>query len=118
MLPMGHTNPWQVFDRVMRKVLRHQILRGRCKSIIDYVAAKLPSRSTYPDSYCKLKMSKILVVHLYILEAIQSLNKVLVDLERVGGIILVLKSTFLCKGLKIVMFFCNGEGRHSVAMKL
>ena len=52
------------------------------------------------------------------LEAIQSLNEVLGDLERAGGIIWMLKSTFLCKGLRIVMFFCNGEGRHSVVKKL
>src|SRR5205085_5451984 len=28
-LPMGYTNAVQVFDRVMRKVLQHLILRGR-----------------------------------------------------------------------------------------
>ena len=42
-LPMGYTNPVQVFDRVMRKVLQHQILRGRCEPFIDNVAAKPPS---------------------------------------------------------------------------
>ena len=43
-LPMGYTNTVQVFDRVMRKVLQHQILRGRCEPFIDDVATKPPSR--------------------------------------------------------------------------
>ena len=42
-LPMGYTNAVQVFDMVMRKVLQHQILRGRCELFIDDVAAKPPS---------------------------------------------------------------------------
>ena len=65
-LPMGYTNAVQVFDRVMRKVLQHQILRGRCEPFIDDVTAKPPSRSTYPDADGKPKMSVIPWVRLYI----------------------------------------------------
>ena len=117
-LPMGYTNAVQVFDRVMRKVLLHQILRGRCEPFIDDVAAKPPSRSTYPDADGKPKMSMIPGVRLYILEAIQSLDEVIADIERAGGTILGFKSAFVCEGLKRVAFVCHSEGRHPVAEKV
>ena len=114
-LPMGYTNAVQVFARVMWKVLQHQVLRGRCEPFIDDVTAKLPSRSTYPDADSKLKMSAIPGVRLYILEAIQSLDQVLADIERAGGTISGFKSAFECEGLKIVVFVCDSEGRPPVA---
>ena len=117
-LPMGYTNAVQAFDRVMWKVLQHQILRGRYEPFIDAVAAKPPSRSTYPDADGKLKMSTIPGVRLYILEAIQSLDEVLADIERAGGTILGFKSAFVCGGLKMVAFVCDSEGRHPVAEKV
>ena len=49
-LPMGYTNAVQVFDRVMRKVLQHQILRGRCEPFIHDVAAKPPTSGKKPCS--------------------------------------------------------------------
>src|SRR5205085_12588590 len=76
------------------------------------VAAKPPSRSTYPDADGKQKMSAIPGVRLYILEAIQSLDEVLADIERAGGTISGFKSAFVCEGLKIVAFICDSEGRH------
>ena len=79
-LPMGYTNAMQVFDRVMLKVLQHQILRGRCQPFIDDVTSKPPSRLTYPDADGKPKKSSIQGVRLYILDAIQSLDKVLADI--------------------------------------
>jgi hypothetical protein len=39
-LPMGYTNAVQVFDRIMRKVLHHQILNGRCEPFLDDVGVK------------------------------------------------------------------------------
>ena len=94
-LPMGYANAVQVFDRVVRTVLQQQILRGRCDPFNDDVAAKPPSRSTYPDADGKLKMSTIPGVRLYILAAIQSLDEALADIERVGGTILGFKSAFV-----------------------
>ena len=117
-LPMGYTNAMQVFDSVMRKVLQHQILRGRCEPFIDYVAAKPPSRSTYPDADGKPKMSAIPGVPLYILEGIKSLEEVLADIERVGVTISGFKSAFVCDGLMIVAFVCDSEGRHPVTEKV
>ena len=117
-LPIGYTNAVQVFDRVMQKVLQHQILRERCEPFIDDVATKPPSRSTYPDTDGKPKMSMIPGVRLYILEAIQSLDEVLADIERAGGTISGFKSAFVCEGLKIVAFVCDSEGRPPVAEKV
>src|SRR5205085_8718250 len=112
-LPMGYTNAVQVFDRVMRKVLHHQIMRGRCEPFPDEIAAKPPSRSTYPDPITGLpKESAIPGVRLYILEAIQGLDEVIADIERAGGTISGPKSAFICEGLRIVAFVCDSEGRH------
>ena len=117
-LPIGYMNAVQAFGRVMRKVLQHQILRGRCEPFIDDVTAKPPSRPTYHNADGKRKMSVIPGVRLYILEAIQSLDEVLADIERAGGSISGFKSAFVCEGLKIVVFVCNSEGRHPVAEKV
>ena len=117
-LPMGYTNSVQVFDGVMQTVLQHQILRRRCEPFIDNVADKPPSRSTSPDADGKPKMSTIPGVHLYILDAMQSLEEVLGDIERAGGTISGFKSVFVCEGLNIVAFTLDSEGRHPVAEKV
>ena len=103
-LPMGYTNALQVFDRVMRKVLQHQMLRGTGEPFIDDIATKPPSRSTYPNADGKLKISAIPGVRICILEAIQCLDEVLGDLERESGTISGFKSAFVCEGLKIITF--------------
>ena len=117
-LPIGYTNTLLVFDGVMRMVLQHQILRGRCEPFIDDIAAKPSSRSTYPDADGKPKMSTIPGVRLYILEGIQSLEEVLADKERAGGTNSGFKSAFVCEGCKIVTFVCDSKGRHPVAEKV
>src|SRR5947209_4197485 len=97
----------------MRKVLHEQILQGRCEPFIDDVAAKPPSRSTYPDEVTgRPEESAITGVRRYILEAIQALDEVLADIEGAGGMISGLKSAFICEGLCIVAFVCDVEGRH------
>ena len=72
----------------------------------------------YPDADVKPKMSAIPGVRIYILEAIQSLDEVLADIERAGTTVSGFKSAFVCKGLKIVTFVCDSEGRHPVAEKV
>jgi hypothetical protein len=118
-LPMGYTNAVQVFDRMMRKVLQHQILKGRCEPFIDDVAVKPRNRSTYPDEATGMpKESALPGVRLYILEAIQDLDEVLADIERAGATISGYKSSFICEGLCIVAFVCDTNGRHPVAEKV
>ena len=93
---MGYTNAVEVFDRVMWKVLHHQITRGRCEPFLDDIAAKPPRRSTYPDLITGLpKESTILGVRLYILEAIHGLDEVIADIKRAGGTISGPKSAFI-----------------------
>ena len=72
----------------------------------------------FPDADGKSQMSEIPEVRLYTLEAIQSLDKVLADKVRVGGMISGFKSEFVCEGFKIVAFVCDSEGRHPVAEKV
>ena len=68
----------------MRKVLQHQILREICEPLIDDVATKPPIRSMYAEADGKPQMSPTPGVRQYILEAIRSLDEVLVDIERAG----------------------------------
>ena len=62
-------------------------------------------------------MSTIPGVCIYILKAIKSVHTVLADIERSRAMISGFKSAFVCKGLKIVTFVCDSEGRHPVAEK-
>jgi len=48
-LPQGYTNAVQVFDRVMKKILKDQIATGIGKLFIDNVAVKPASRSMFLD---------------------------------------------------------------------
>ena len=48
----------------------------------------------------------------YILEHVQSLDRVLADIERAGATISGVKSQFWMAGLKIVGFVCDAQGRH------
>ena len=66
-LSIGYTNAMLVFDRVMEKVLHHQILQGRYEPFINDIAAKPPSRSTYPYVKRKPKMCVIPGVHVYLM---------------------------------------------------
>jgi hypothetical protein len=47
-LLMGYINVVQAFDRIMWKVLHHQILNGQHEPFLDDVGAKPKSRSKYP----------------------------------------------------------------------
>ena len=49
-LPRGYTNGVQVFDRVIRKVLRDLISENREKPFIDDIAVKLKMKSYFRDS--------------------------------------------------------------------
>ena len=95
MVLTGYMNAMQAFERVMRRVLQHHILGGRCEPFIDDVAAKATSRSRYPYSNGKPKMSAVPGVLRYISESIHSLNELLADIGRAGGTISGFKSAFV-----------------------
>ena len=108
MLPQGYTNGVQVFDRVVRKILQEQIAQGRAKPFIDDVGVKPFSWSFYRvDGEFEEVM---LGVSKYVMEAIISLDEILVDIEHSGGTILEEKSEFLKDGIKMVAFICGSKG--------
>src|SRR5205085_8226851 len=44
--------------------------------------------------------------------------EIIADIERAGGTISGYKSFFICEGLRIVAFVCDGEGRHPETEKI
>jgi hypothetical protein len=117
-LPQGYTNAVQVFDRIMRKILHHQILENRCEPFIDGIAVKPRSRSMYPQPDTgEPEESRLPGVRRYIMEAIQNFDEVLADVERGGGTISGQKSSFICEGLRIVAFVCDSEGGTPIQIK-
>ena len=58
-LPQGYTNAVQAFDRVVKKVLHAQIVRGRCEQFIDDIVVRLKSRSNYLDRKGEPTISQI-----------------------------------------------------------
>jgi len=109
-LPQGYTNGVQVFDRVMKKILKDQILAKRGKPFIDDVGDKPPTRSLFLDSSGK-PIEVAPGIRRYILEAIISIDKVMADIERAGGTISGANSEFLIQQLKIVVYVCGMDGR-------
>jgi len=109
-LPQGYTNAVQAFDRVVKKVLHAQIVRGKCEQFIDDIVVRPQSRSKYVANG-KPEMSKISGIRRYVYEAISNLDSVLADIERAGGTISGLKSAFIVEGLKVVAYICDENGR-------
>ena len=54
----------------------------------------------------------------YMLEHIQSLDKVLADIKQAGATIAGAKSQFCMSGLKMVSYVCNAKRKHSDAAKV
>ena len=78
-----------------------------------------PSRSIYPNLVTgEPDESAIPEVCRYVFESIQSLDEVVVDIERAGGTNVGYKCAFLQEGLKIVTFVCNSDGRHPEVEKV
>jgi len=109
-LPQGYTNGAQVFDRVMKKILKNQISAKGGQPFIDDVGVKPPTRSLFLDSSGK-PIEVAPEIRRYILEAIVSIDKVMADIERAGGTTLGAKNEFLREQLKIVAYVCGMNGR-------
>jgi len=109
-LPQGYTNTVQVFDRVMKKILKDQIAAGIGKPFIDDVAVKPASRSTFLDKD-EIPEEVAPGIRKYVLEAIILLDKILADIKGAGGTISGKKSEFLKEQIKIVAYVCGIDGR-------
>jgi len=116
-LPQGYTNGVQVFDPLMKKILKDQIAAGIGKPFIDDVAVKPASRSMFlnKDGIPEEVASGI---RKYVLEAIILLDKILADIKRTGGTISGKNSEFLQKQIKIVAYVCRIDGRTPEEIKI
>ena len=112
-----YTNGVQVLGRVIRKVLKDAISENRGKPFIYDVVVKPVSRSYYLNKDCTPE-EVVPGVRRYVLEAIISLDKILVDIERAGGTILGEKSEFLKSSLKVVACLCGQVGRTPEQVKI
>jgi len=109
-LPQGYMNSVQVFDQVMKKILKDQIAAGIGKPFIDDVAVKSASRSMFLDEN-GVPEEIAPRIRKFVLEAIISVDRVLADIERAGGMILGANSEFLMEKLKVVAYICRSNGR-------
>ena len=109
-LPMGATNLVAQFVRIVTKILQDHIPEV-ARQFVDNVGVKGP-KTTYNNAEVAPGVRK------YVLEHIQSLDKVLADIERAGATISGLKSQFCMAGLKVVGFVCDIKGRHPDAAKV
>ena len=85
-LPQGYTNGVQVFDRVIRKVLKNVISENRGKPFIDHIAVKPKTKSYFRDSNGRTE-EVALGIRRIVLEAIISLDEVLADIRWAGATI-------------------------------
>ena len=103
MLIQGDTNSVAQFCRIMTQMLE-DLISNIARVFVDDIGVKGP-RSYYNSK-------EILIgVRLYILEAIQNLDKVLTNIKCAGGCISGEKSQFIVEQLKIVGFICGPKGR-------
>ena len=116
-LPQGYTNRVQVFDRVIRKVLKDEISENRGKRFIDDLAVKPKTKSQFRDSNSRPE-EVAPGIRRFVLEAGISLDKVLADIERAGATISGEKSEFLKESLKAVAYICGEKGRSPEEVKM
>ena len=109
-LPMGAINSVAQFVRIVTKILQDHIPEV-ARQFVDDVGVKGP-KTTYNNAEVAPGIRR------YVLEHIQSLDRVLADIERAGATISGLKSQFCMAGLKVVGFVCDIKRRHPDAAKV
>ena len=109
-LPQGYINGVQIFDRVIRKVLKDIMSKNRGNPFIDDIAVKPKAKSYFRDSNGRPE-EVAPGIRRFVLEAIISLDKLLADIERAGATIAGEKSEFLKESLKVVAYICGEKGR-------
>lgn len=103
-LPQRATNPVAQLVRIVTKTLQDYIL-DMARHFVDDVGVK-GLKTIFNNEKI------IFRARWYILEHVQSLDRVLADIERAGATISGVKSQFWMAGLKIVGFVCDAQGRH------
>ena len=116
-LPQGYTNGVQVFDRVIRKVLKDVISENRGKPFIDDIAVKPKTKSYFRDSNGRPE-EVAPGIRRFVLEAIISLDRVLADIERAEATISGEKSEFWKESLKVVAYICREKRRSPEEVKM
>jgi RNase H-like domain found in reverse transcriptase/Integrase zinc binding domain/Reverse transcriptase (RNA-dependent DNA polymerase) len=108
-LPQGATNSVAQFVRIITNVLV-ELIPEVCLPFLDDIGVKGP-RSTYQNEEI------IPGIRRYVMEHIQSLDKVLERLE-LAGLTIGPKSQFCMKGISIVGFVTGAEGRWPESSKI
>ena len=116
-LPQGYIHGVQVFDRVIRKVLKDVISENHGKPFIHNIAVKPKTKSYF---CCRNERPEEVEpgIRTSVLEAFISLDKVLADIERIGATISGEKSEFLKESLKVVAYICGEKGRSTKDVKM
>ncbi|KAJ5963047.1 hypothetical protein N7481_001456 [Penicillium waksmanii] len=99
----GAANSVAQFQRVISVIL-HSIFGTKARSFLDDVAVKGP-RTTYNEEFMEEGIRQ------YVLEHIQNLDEALYLLELAGAVISAEKSQFMMKGIEVVGWVCDINGR-------
>jgi hypothetical protein len=99
----GAANSVAQFQRVISVIL-HSIFGTKARSFLDDVAVKGP-RTTYNEEFAEDGIRQ------YVLEHVQNLDETLYLLELAGAVISAEKSQFLMKGIEVVGWVCDINGR-------
>ena len=70
------------------------------------------------DNYDNEEVLGLPGVRRFMLEHLQNLDKVLADIERAGATISGEKSKFCVKGMKVIGYVCDTDGRHPEVAKI
>jgi hypothetical protein len=109
-LPQKTTNSVAQFCRAVTKILQDHIPHIT-RPFLDDIPVK-GSKNNYGGKLAALG------IRFYILEHIQTLNRVLVNIEKAGATISGTKSQFGMAGLSIVGYVCDSSGRHPATAKI
>ena len=109
-LPQGATNSVAQFVRIVTRILRDHI-PDKARPFLDDIGVKGP-KTTYNNE------EVLPGIRRYMAEHIKSLDGVLADIERAGCTISGPKSHFCMRGLKVVGYICDVDGRHPDTAKV
>lgn len=108
----GATNSVSQFVRVVTKILEDHIPHS-AMPFMDDVGVKGPR-----DRYNEEEVPDLPGVRRFMMEHIQRLDAVLANLERAGVTISGEKSRFCVRGMKVVGYVCDADGRHPESAKV